>query len=86
MVSPISDYFLTPKSFCDIYREREIDIDITTTFFLLLHLWHMKVPRLGLNLSCSCWPIPQPQQCGILNSLSKARDQMHIFRDTMSGS
>ena len=25
----------------------------------------MVVPRLGSNQSCSCWPTPQPQQCGI---------------------
>ena len=31
-------------------------------FFLGPHLWHMEVPRLGLNWSYSCWPTPQPQQ------------------------
>ena len=34
-------------------------------FFLGPHLKHMDVPRLGVESSCSCWPIPQPQQCGI---------------------
>ena len=29
--------------------------------FLLPHLWHMDDPGLGLNQSCSCQPIPQPQ-------------------------
>ena len=24
-----------------------------------------EVPRLGLNQSCSCWPMPQPHQCQI---------------------
>ena len=33
--------------------------------FLGPHLWHMEVPRLGSNRSCSCWPTPQPQQSGI---------------------
>ena len=27
-------------------------------------------------------PMPQPQQCGILNALSKARHQTHILMDT----
>ena len=30
--------------------------------FLWPHPWHLEVPRLGLNRSCSCWPTPQPQQ------------------------
>ena len=28
-----------------------------------------------MNRSCSCWPKPQPQQCQILNPVSKARDR-----------
>ena len=34
-------------------------------FFVFLgpHLWHMEVPRLGIESElCSCWPTPQPQQ------------------------
>ena len=27
------------------------------------HAWHMEVPRLGLDQSYSCRPIPEPQQC-----------------------
>ena len=27
--------------------------------------WHMEVPRLGSNRSCSRQPIPEPQQCRI---------------------
>ena len=34
-------------------------------FFLGPHLWHMEVPRLEAELSHSCWPTPQPQQCQI---------------------
>ena len=34
-------------------------------FFLQSHLWHMEVPRLGSNQSCSFQPTPQPQQCQI---------------------
>ena len=34
-------------------------------FFLWLHLQHIEVPRLGVELSCNCQPTPQPQQCGI---------------------
>ena len=33
--------------------------------FLGLHPWHMEVPRLGSNQSCSCGPTPQLQQCQI---------------------
>ena len=36
----------------------------------------------GSNHSCSCWSTPQPQQCWILNPLSKARDQTCVFTDT----
>ena len=31
-------------------------------FYFGVHLWHMKVPRLGSNQNCSCWPTPQPPQ------------------------
>ena len=31
-------------------------------FFLGLHPRHMKIPRLSLIWSCSCWSMPQPQQ------------------------
>ena len=37
-------------------------------FFLIFlgpHQWHMEVPRQGPNQSCSCRPMPQPQQHGI---------------------
>ena len=37
-------------------------------FFLCLlgpYPWHMEIPRLGVELSYSCWPTPQPQQCRI---------------------
>ena len=52
--------------------------------FLLFRatLWHMEVPRLGVELELQCWPTPQPQLCWILNSLSKARDQTCILMDT----
>ena len=34
------------------------------------------IPRLGgLHWSCNCQPTPQPQQCRIINPLSKARDR-----------
>ena len=53
-------------------------------FFFLLgpHLWHMEVPRLGLNWSCSCQSMPQPQQCQNLNPLSEAKDQTLILMGT----
>ena len=34
-----------------------------------------------MNQSYSCWPTPQPQQRGIHNRLSEARDQTHILTD-----
>ena len=34
--------------------------------FLGPHSQYMEISRLGSsNQSCSCWPMPQPQQCGI---------------------
>ena len=30
-------------------------------FFLGPHLWHMEVPRLGVEAELSCQPTPQPQ-------------------------
>ena len=54
-------------------------------------------PGLGSNWSCSCWPMPQPEQCGIqaasatytiahgnqiLNPLREARDGICILIDT----
>ena len=71
-------------------------------FFLLLHLQHMKVPRLRVeselqlpaygtatamwNLSRICDLHCSFQQCWILNPLRKARDQTHIFTKTIVGS
>ena len=68
-------------------------------FFFILHPWHMEVPRLGVELelqlpayttatatadlshiyilSLSLW------QLGILNPLSKGRDQTLILTDTV---
>jgi len=59
-----------------VRRKKEISKMISNQFpqvqeclfifvFLGLHPWYMEVPRLGQNRSCSCWPAPQPQQCGI---------------------
>ena len=41
---------------------------VVCIFFLgggVLHLKYIEVLRLGLNWSCTCWPMPQPQQCRI---------------------
>ena len=37
------------------------------SFFCFLgpYLWHIEVPGLGSNRSCSHWPTAQPQQCQI---------------------
>ena len=69
-------------------------------FFLLLsglHLWHLEIPRLGLNQSSSCLPKPQPEQrdlsciCdpyssswqfGVLNPRIEATDWTHVLLDT----
>ena len=66
--------------------------------FLGLHLWHMGVPRLGVESelqlpsyatatamgdpSCVCDLHRSSWQCQILNPLSKARDRTHILLDT----
>ena len=41
-----------------------------------------KFPGQGSNQSCICQPTPQPQQCWIVNTLSKARDWTHLLIDT----
>ena len=67
-------------------------------FFLGPHLWHMEVPRVGveselqlpayatasvtLDLSCIGDLHHSLQQCQILNPLSKARDRSPILMDT----
>ena len=67
-------------------------------FFLGPHSWHREVPRWGVKLELQllayalATAMPDPsyvcnlhhssQQCRILNPLSKAKDQTHIFMDT----
>ena len=69
--------------------------------FLGLHLWHVEVPRLGVelelrlpfcatatamsDLSFICNIHHSLWQCQILNPHSEARDRTHIFTDTESG-
>ena len=66
--------------------------------FLGLHLWHMEVLRVGVelelqllahatatakqDLSRICNLYHRSQQCCILNALSKARDQTHVLMQT----
>ena len=73
----------------------------TSFVFLGPHLWHMKVPRLGIKSELplpaytTAVATPDPSciwdlhcslwQHQILNPLSKARDQTRILMDTMSG-
>ena len=42
------------------------DRDFILFFFLGLHLWHIEVSRLGVELELQLQPIPQPQQHQIL--------------------
>ena len=67
-------------------------------FFKGLHLRHMEVPRLGVELepqlpaytttiatwdpSCGCNLHRSSRQCQIFNPSSEARDQTHILTDT----
>ena len=47
-------------------RTLELKTNFLSFFFLLgPHPRHIEVPRLGVELGCSCQPTPQPQQCRI---------------------
>ena len=50
-------------------------------FFLRLHLQHVEVPGLGVETELQLLT-QQPQQCYILNPLSRARDRTLIVMDT----
>ena len=68
-------------------RERILEaienVKVRKLHFIFMYLFNFqccthgmwKFPGQGLNWSNSCWPTPQPQQCGILSPLSEARDQ-----------
>ena len=45
-------------------------------FFFAPHLWHMKVPRPEIKSKLQLWPIPQLQQCWILNPLHQGRNSL----------
>ena len=45
--------------------------------------WHMEVPRLGVESSCSCNLYHNSQQHQILNPLSKTRDQICVLMDAI---
>ena len=48
-----------------VHKVFESSVSCSVLFFLFFwwpHLQNMQVPRLGLNLSCSCRPVPQPWQ------------------------
>ena len=56
-------YYITDPIFSYKYYFRFIFIlSIFLSFFLAPHLWHMEVPRLGVESDYSCQPIPQPRQ------------------------
>lgn len=53
-------------------------------FFLSwLHLWHMEIPRLGIESKLQLQPVPQLQQHQILNPLCLAGVQTHTATETM---
>ena len=71
-------------------------------FFIWLHLWHMEVPGLQVELELKLLAYTTATatrdlsrifdlrfsswQCQILNPLSEARDRIHILAETMVGS
>ena len=74
-----------------------IGVFLFVFIFSWLHLWHMEVPRLGVeselqlqayttatampDLSHICDLHQSSWQCWILNPLSQARDQAHVLMD-----
>ena len=48
-------------------------------FFLGLHLWHMEVPKLGVELELQLLATPQPQQRQILKPLNKAKGSSSLI-------
>ena len=65
--------------------QKKIHTAHTFFFFFLFTatLWHMEVPRLGVEVELQLKPTPQP--CRILSPLSKAGDGTCILMDTMLG-
>ena len=47
-------------------REQATDRAVYLFIFCFLgpHPQNIRVPRLGVKSELSCWPTPQPQQCG----------------------
>ena len=50
------------------------DTQCLSFYLFWLNLWHMEVPGLGMESKPQLWPIPQLQQCWILNPLAWARN------------
>ena len=85
-----------------IYMSRDNKEKFNFFFFLQLHLWHMEVPSLGVELELqlpaytTATATPDPKricylhysllQCQIINPLSKARDGIDILMETTLGS
>ena len=61
------DGMLAQWSYFEIHWLRRHTFVLFRFYFcvLWLHSWHMEVSRIGSIRSCSRWPTPQPQQCGI---------------------
>ena len=76
--------FATMALFFVVSSNSQISIFFFSFFFLRASPMHMEVPRLRVEweLQLLAYGMPQPQQGGILNSLSEARDQTRILMDT----
>ena len=65
---------MLPVDFSDaLYRDEEVLFtefteSLSLSFFFFFFLFRVTpvtygIPRLGVNQSCTCWPMPQPQKC-----------------------
>ena len=81
-----------------LYLSVPLSFSYSHFFFLGPHLWHIEIPRLGVEMELqlpaytTVTAMPDPshiyklhqstQQCWILNPLNGATDQMHVFMDS----
>ena len=57
----------------------QIIYSIISSFFLWSHLWHMEVPRQGIEPELELWPMPQLQKHQILKPLHHSRKSSYLF-------